>query len=97
VLIGLTVLRWLELGGGDAATLADQSRLIATREQRRLRLDEKWTQRDRRLLERAGLSASVQTRGSIARRLTHATVLRRHSGRVLARANWELGLAEVST
>jgi hypothetical protein len=77
-------------GSADPNQLAEHAGLIATPEQRRLRLDKQWTLRDRQLFSRPGLNACAHTSGASARRLTHTTILRWHNGRVLAKANWEL-------
>lgn len=91
LLIGITVLNWLHQDESDREDLTELTRQLATPGQRRLRLHERWAERDLAVLAHPNTPAGAHLRGPLAYRADHASVLRRRRSRgVGRREGWDL-------
>lgn len=90
LLVGITVLNWLHLAEADREDLTELINQLATPGQRRLRLHQRWAERDLAALERPDTHAPAHLRGLLAPRAAHTAILtgRHGSGRRVA---WDLG------
>ncbi len=72
LLIGITVLNWLHQDEPDREDLTELARQLATRGQRRLRLHQRWAERDRAALENENPDAPAGGAPTLTSRAAHA-------------------------
>jgi len=91
LLIGIVVLNWLHQDVTDRGDLTELANQLVTPGQRRLRLAQRWAQRDLASFEHPDTHAPANVRGSLASRADHTCAVRRNgfvgAGR---RHNWGL-------
>lgn len=89
--IGITVLNWLHQDEPDREDLSELTKQLATPGQRRLRLHQRWVDRDLAAIAHPNTPAGAHLRGPLAHRADHASVLRRRRSRdVGRREGWDL-------
>jgi len=89
--IGITVLNWLHDDEADRADLTELAKQLATPGQRRLRLHQRWAERDLAAIAHPKTHAGAHLRGPLAHRADHASVLRRRRFRGGGRREgWDL-------
>lgn len=91
LLIGITVLNWLHQDESDREDLTELAKQLATPGQRRLRLHQRWAERDLAALAHPKTPVGAHLRGPLMYRADHASLLRRRmrSG-VGRRERWDL-------
>ena len=92
LLIGLTVLNWLQQDEPDREDLTELAYQLTTPGQRRLMLHQRWAERDRAALAQPNTPVGAHLHGRLASRAEHSCVLRRRPTGAVRCEGWDLDI-----